>query len=234
MGTLAIIRAFNEQQTVADVVCEVRHHLPGASLLVVDDGSTDLTAERAAATGARVLSLGRNTGMGGAAQAGYRVARDEGFDVAVQVDGDGQHPGAAAAAVVEGLRGHDICVGSRFLDEEGHLSSFGRRTATRVASRWVSRAVDQPLSDVTSGLRACGPRAIALFAARYPCDYVEVESLLLAGRRGLRVAEVPVAMRPRQAGRSSIGSAQSVVYGARTVIGVAMALSTRRPAGQAA
>ena len=230
--TLAIVRALNEQGTVGAVVADVRDHIPGCVVVVVDDGSTDATAARARAAGARVVSLPFNLGMGGAAQTGYRIARDEGFDAAVQVDGDGQHPGSEAARVLDALRGggHDLVVGSRFLEGCGHLSTPARRVGIRVASHLLSAVMGRRVTDATSGLRAVGPRGIALFARSYPCDYVEVEALILAARQGLRVAEVPVTMRARRDGRSTIRPAQALVYGARVAVGAASLAATRRVA----
>lgn len=235
-GTLAIIRAFNEQATVAHVVADVRLHLPQADVVVIDDGSTDATAARARGAGARVVSLPVNLGMGGAAQTGYRIARDEGHVVAVQVDGDGQHPGREAARLVDVLCQEqcDLVVGSRFATAGGDRSTPARRAGIHVASRLLSAATGQRFTDVTSGLRAVGPRGIALFATRYPCDYVEVEALFLAARHGLRIAEVPVMMRSRVAGRSTIGPMHSAVYGVRMAWGVAALMADRRALAKAA
>lgn len=233
---LAIIRAFNEQDTVARVVADVRLHIPYADVVVIDDGSTDDTARRARASAARVVSLPVNLGMGGAAQTGYRIAHAEGYDTAVQVDGDGQHPGHEAARTVAALAaaGVDLMVGSRFAGTDGYRSTTARRFGTRVASRLLSVATGQRFTDVTSGLRAVGPRGIALFAERYPCDYVEAEALFLAARHGLAIAELPVTMRPRTCGRSSIRPMQSAVYGMRMAWGVAALMADRRVPARAA
>lgn len=231
MRVLAIVRAYNEQETVADVVEDVRRHVPQAQIVVIDDGSADDTAARAARTGARVVRLPFNLGMGGAAQTGYLMAQREGFDIAVQVDGDGQHPGCEVARVVEALQaadGVDMVVGSRFATPGGDRSTPLRRWGIRLLSRLLTRLLGQTVTDATSGLRAVGPRGIALFARRYPCDYVEVESLLLAARHGLVVREVAVTMLPRQTGRSTIGAAQTAVYGLRVALGVAVVVAGRR------
>lgn len=230
--TLAIVRALNEERTVGDVVADVRAHIPGCVVVVVDDGSTDATAPRARAAGARVVSLPFNLGMGGAAQTGYRIARDEGFDAAVQVDGDGQHPGSEAARVLGALLEgpHDLVVGSRFLEGRGDLSTPARRWGIRIASHLLSAVMGRRVTDATSGLRAVGRRGIALYARSYPCDYVEVEALILAARDGMRVAEVPVTMRAREQGRSTIRPAHALVYGARVAVGAASLAVTRRAA----
>ncbi len=236
MRILVIVRALNEGDVVGQVVRGVRRALPDADVLVVDDGSTDATAAHARDAGARVVSLPFNLGMGGAVQTGYRLARDEGYDVALQMDGDGQHPAAAAVRVVETLLagGADMVVGSRFAGAGGYRSSLLRRGGIRVVSRVLSAVAGCTITDATSGLRAVRAPAVALFAERYPHDYVELESLLLVLSRGLRVAEVPVRMEPRRAGRSTITPARSAAYGVRVALGLAVAFAGRRAARQAA
>ncbi|MFN8109100.1 MAG: glycosyltransferase family 2 protein [Thermoleophilia bacterium] len=228
MKVLAIVRALNEQATVGAVVCELRAALPEAEILVVDDGSTDATAAVAALAGARVERLPRNVGMCAAAQHGYRVALREGFDAAVQVDGDGQHRGRDAAALVAALTRLEVSVvvGSRFLVHvtDGDRSTLPRRLGNRVLSRGITALSGQRVTDATSGLRAVDRTGIAVFAAEYPRDDVEAQALLVALRHGLRMAEVPVVMRARRAGRSSITPARSARYGwraARNLAGLA-------------
>ncbi len=213
---LAIVPALNEERTIAQVVGEIRSYDPRLEIVVVDDGSTDRTAEVARAAGARVLQLPFNLGIGGAVQTGFRYARENDFDFAVRVDGDGQHDPAQLGAIVEPvLRGEaDIVVGSRYLSAsgDGYRSSVPRRMGIRILAWVVSKLTGQRISDPTSGFQALNRKAIALFAADYPHDYPEVEALVLLLRHRLRLQEVPIVMRPRTAGRSSIQTLSSAYY----------------------
>jgi len=216
MRTIALVPALNEEETIAGVVRELRAFDPDVEILVIDDGSNDHTAAIARAAGARVLRLPFNLGIGGAVQTGFRYAFENGFDLAVRVDGDGQHDPSQLAAVVDPvLRGEtDIAVGSRYLAPraEGYRSSATRRLGIRILARVVSLLTRQRITDPTSGFQALNGKAIALFAADYPHDYPEVEALVLVKRHRLRLLEVPIAMRPRAAGSSSIRTLSSVYY----------------------
>ena len=216
MRTIALVPALNEEGTIADVVRELRAFDADIEILVIDDGSHDRTGEFARAAGARVLRLPFNLGIGGAVQTGFRYAFENDFDLAVRVDGDGQHDPSQLAAVVEPvLRGAtDIAVGSRYLAAraEGYRSSATRRLGIRILARVVSLLTRQRITDPTSGFQALNGKAIALFAADYPHDYPEVEALVLVKRHRLRLLEVPIAMRPRAAGSSSIRTLSSVYY----------------------
>jgi glycosyltransferase involved in cell wall biosynthesis len=214
--TIAIVPALNEGGTIASVVEELHAFDPELAVIVVDDGSIDRTAEAARAAGAVVLRLPFNLGIGGAVQTGFRYAYENGFDVAVRVDGDGQHDPSQLAAVVEPvLRGEtDIAVGSRYLGARsaGSRSSVTRRFGIRILARVVSLLTRQRITDPTSGFQALNRKAISLFAADYPHDYPEVEAIVLVERHRLRLLEVPIAMRPRTTGRSSIRTMSSVYY----------------------
>jgi glycosyltransferase involved in cell wall biosynthesis len=216
MRAVAIVPAFNEERAIAQVVGEIRAYDPQLEIVVVDDGSTDRTAEVARAAGARVLRLPFNLGIGGAVQTGFRYAHENGFELAVRIDGDGQHDPAQLSAVVEPvLRGEaDIVVGSRYLSPggDGYRSSVPRRMGIRILAGVVSRLTGQRITDPTSGFQALNRKAISLFAADYPHDYPEVEALVLLLRHRLRLREVPIEMRPRAAGRSSIQTLSSGYY----------------------
>lgn len=228
---LVVIPAYNEEPTVGDVVRQVLEAGP-YDPLVVDDGSRDGTARAARAAGARVLSLPTNLGIGGAVQTGLRYARAMGYPVAVQVDADGQHDPAEIGRLVAALEagGWDVAVGSRFLGRGDYRPPPMRAAGMAVFRRLVNWAVGQDIRDTTSGFRAFSRRAIELFAACYPVDYPEVEALVLAHRSGLRVTEVPVRMRPRQAGRSSITPLRSAFYMAKVSLAIAFHLLHRPPA----
>ena len=216
MRAIALVPALNEEGTIASVVAELRAYDAELEILVIDDGSHDRTAEIARAAGARVLRLPFNLGIGGAVQTGFRYAFENDFDLAVRVDGDGQHDASQLAAVVDPvLRGDtDIAVGSRYLGTraDGYRSSTTRRLGIRILARVVSLLTREPITDPTSGFQALNRKAIALFAADYPHDYPEVEAIVLVRRHRLRLLEVPIAMRPRVLGRSSIRTLASVYY----------------------
>jgi len=203
--------------------------------VVIDDGSTDRTSQVAAAAGARVVQLPKNLGIGGAVQTGLRLAWREGFSCAVQIDGDGQHPPPELSKLFAAFRGSptpDLVVGTRYGDDrQGFQSTLLRRLGSGWL-RWVLRVVaGVRSSDPTSGYRLYGPRALALFERAYPYDYPEPESLAMARAAGLNIVEVPVVMRARTAGASSIRSWRTAYYMLKVSIAVALcyARSVRRP-----
>jgi len=227
---LAIVPAFNERAAIASVVQELTA-LSWLDVVVIDDGSGDGTAAEAARAGARVITLPFNLGIGTAVQTGYLIAQDARYDVAVQVDGDGQHPPSEIASLVAALQSGeaDLIIGSRFLVPGAFRSTRGRRLGIVVLARLVSLAVRQRITDSTSGFRAAGPRAISLFAAAYPHDYPEVESVVVAHRAGLRILEIPIQMHERRGGRSSITPLRAGYYMIKVSMAIAMVL-LRRPA----
>jgi glycosyltransferase involved in cell wall biosynthesis len=225
---LAIVPALNEEEVVGRVVSELRS-LAGVDVIVINDGSIDRTAAVASQAGARVVSLPFNLGIGAAVQTGYLAALEGGYDLAVQVDGDGQHPAAAVPRLTAALtdRGADLVIGSRFLQQTDYRASRGRRVGISLFARLVSRLLRVDITDTTSGFRAAGPRAICLFAEAYPHDYPEVEAVVVAARAGLRVVEIPVDMRQRQAGRSSITPLRSAYYMIKVLLAVLMEMSRK-------
>jgi glycosyltransferase involved in cell wall biosynthesis len=211
---LAIVPAYNEVEAIETVIGELRSFDPELEIVVVDDGSQDGTAARAEELGVAVVRLPFNIGIGGAMQTGYQYARDRRFDLAIQVDGDGQHDPKEIAQLVEPiLRGEaDMAVGTRFAGERRYRPPFARRIGIQLFARVVSLIVRQRVTDTTSGFRAVNKKGIALFASDYPHDYPEVETTVLVHRHRLRMTEVPVAMRTRASGRSSITLFQSIYY----------------------
>jgi len=211
--TLILMPAYNEADCVRRVVTDIQRTLPDCDILVIDDGSVDGTA-RQVPPPARVVSLPFNLGIGGAMQTGYRFAHLHGYDVAVQVDADGQHPAEYVPTLVEALRREDadLVIGSRFLDQRSY-----RPPPSRMAGITILRAVlrvltGQAVTDCTSGFRAAGPRAIAAFAYWYPDDYPEPEVILLLERAGYKVTEAAVEMHPRTTGTTSISLLAGVFY----------------------
>jgi glycosyltransferase involved in cell wall biosynthesis len=226
---IAIVPALNEEVTVGRVIDEIRDFDPGFDIVVVDDGSTDRTAGVAADRGAHVLRLPFNLGIGGAMQTGYRFAFEHGHDVAVQIDGDGQHdPSQLPAILAPVLSGEvDVCVGSRFTGTGGYRSSFARRVGIKIFARVVSAVVRQKVTDTTSGFRAVNRKGIALFAADYPHDYPEVEATVLLVKHKLRLMEVPVEMRERGGGASSITALRSIYYMTKVLLAIFVGLFRR-------
>jgi hypothetical protein len=234
-SNLAIVPAYNEEGSIARVVADLHRHAPEFDVLVVDDGSTDHTTKEARAAGARVVRLPFNVGIGGAVQTGYRYALEHDYDFAVQVDGDGQHDARYIDVLMRTLREqHDIdmVTGSRFLERErdAERSTFCRRLGIRIFARVLSVIVRQPVTDPTSGFRMVGRRGIELFARDYPHDYPEVEAVLLVHSHRLRSTEVPVRMRPRVTGVSSIGASHSVYYMIKVLLAIFVGLFRARPA----
>jgi glycosyltransferase involved in cell wall biosynthesis len=232
---LAIVPAYNEEGAVGATVAEIHAHAPGFDVLVVDDGSTDATSRLAVEAGARVLRLPFNLGIGGAVQSGYQFALERNYDIAVQVDGDGQHDPRCLPELLEHLRMRpdlNMITGSRFLaaDGDGYRSSASRRLGIRIFSRILSLVVGRPVTDPTSGLRMTDRRGIELFAHDYPHDYPEVEAVLLVHAHRLVGGEYPVRMRARETGRSSINAGQSAFYMVKVLLAVFVGLLRARPA----
>jgi glycosyltransferase involved in cell wall biosynthesis len=226
---IAIVPALNEQETVGRVIDEMRAFDSGFDIVVVDDGSTDRTAGAAADLGAHVLRLPFNLGIGGAMQTGFRFAFEQGYDIAVQIDGDGQHdPSQLPKIVGPVLAGEaDLCVGSRFTGDGAYRSSFVRRIGIKIFASVVSAVVRQKVTDTTSGFRAVNRKGIALFAADYPHDYPEVEATVMCVKHKLRLKEVPVEMRERGGGASSITALRSVYYMTKVLLAIFVGLFRR-------
>jgi glycosyltransferase involved in cell wall biosynthesis len=197
--------------------------------VVVSDGSADRTAEVAAEHGAHVIRLPFNLGIGGAVQTGFRYAWEQGYELVVRVDGDGQHdPGELGRVLEPVLAGEaDIVVGSRFAGDSAYRSSGARRIGIRILAWVVSAIARQRVTDTTSGFQALNRRAIRLFAADYPHDYPEVEGIVMVVRHRLRLREVAVSMRAREHGRSSIGALASVYYMAKVLLALFVGLFRR-------
>ena len=215
---LVIIPAYNEADNIEKVVREVNSvGVEGCRVipLVVDDGSRDDTAERARRAGAEVVMLPFNLGIGGAVQTGYRWADERGFDFAIQVDGDGQHDATYLPLLLKAILagGADFSVGSRFVEgTEGFRSSRLRRVGISFFVALIRLLTGLRCSDPTSGFRAVNRRLIRVFASHYPQDFPEPEAIVIARRLGAKIVDVPVAMRPRKFGKSTIGKLKSPYY----------------------
>ena len=228
---LVIIPAYNEEGSVGKVVEEVKQYLLGVDALVVNDGSPDHTSQKAEASGAIVLNLPFNLGIGGAMQAGYKYAFEKGYEIAIQVDGDGQHDPGAIPKLLKVLEEKevDMVIGSRFIGDSEFKSSMMRRVGISIFSRVISLIVGQKITDPTSGFRAANRKAIRLFSTDYPQDYPEPEVLVLLHQCGLKMAEVPILMNERYAGESSITKIRSIYYMVKVLLAIFVDCFKKQP-----
>ncbi len=219
---LILIPALNEEASVGGVVREVREVLPDTPILVVDDCSEDDTVQRARRAGAEVLELPHHLGLGGAVQAGYKLAFELGFDRVVRVDGDGQHDPREIPKLLEALdrESCEMVIGSRFAGQNGSHTGI-LRAAGIVFFRAVLRPIlGKTVHDPTSGFVAVNSTALALFSRSFPLEYPEIEALVVLQRKRFRFVEVPCRMRPRRAGRTSITPLKSIYYMVHVLLGV--------------
>ena len=229
---LIIIPAWNEQETLSTVIGEIKAKVHPADVLVVNDGSTDRTSEVAKGSGAIVLDLPFNLGVGGAMRAGYKFAFRNGYDRTVQLDADGQHDPGAVNVLIGCMTDEmaDVVIGARFAGVGTYTVKGPRRWSMRILSVVLSRVAGTHLTDTTSGFKACNRAAIRLFAADYPAEYLgdTVESLVIASRAGLRVRQVGVQMRDRAGGRPSHGPIKAGIFLLRAMFALVIALSRPR------
>lgn len=225
---LVIIPAYNERECILETVSKIK--ACGYDYIVVNDGSTDDTLALCRENGVNVLDLPQNLGIGGAVQAGHKYAQRFGYDIDVQVDGDGQHDPAYIPKLVELIKdGADLAIGSRFLVKtDGFQSTFMRRVGITWLSTWIKFFTGGIVTDPTSGFRACNRRAINLFCKNYPDDYPEPESIAHAMKLGLSVKEASVEMLERQGGKSSISAFNSIYYMIKVSLAIMMTCWTHR------
>ena len=211
---LIIIPAYNEAENIEKVVDNIIENYPQYDYVIVNDGSTDATLSKCEERNYKYLDLPINLGIGGAVQAGYIYAFKNGYDIAVQMDGDGQHDIAYLEKVLQPLlmEEADVVIGSRFLEKEGFQSSQSRRIGIGILSLLIKLTTGRRIKDVTSGYRAVNKRFIQIFSADYPTDYPEPEAIITAIMNRGKVMEVPVQMKAREGGTSSINFRKSVYY----------------------
>jgi glycosyltransferase involved in cell wall biosynthesis len=225
-GTLIVLPAFNESESLPGVIDEIRRHQPHADVLVVDDGSTDGTSDVARGLGVQTVTMPFNVGVGGAMRAGLQYGRRRGYAAVVQCDADGQHPPESVAALVKGLDEADIVIGARFAGIGEYEARGPRMWAMRLLAWTFSRIHHTELTDVTSGFRAFGPRAIEVLSTQMPPEYLgdTVEALVIARENGLVVRQAPVAMRRRRGGAASHGPFKATVFLLRAILMLALSL----------
>jgi len=220
---LVIVPAYNEEGAVGAVVREVKEQVPGVAVLVIDDCSQDATVAKAREAGAEVLALPHHLGLGGAVQAGYKLAFELGFGYVIRVDGDGQHDARDIPRILAKLKesGAEMVIGARMGREREQWRGRRLRALGTYFFRMVLRPIlGKPVHDPTSGFVGVNRRALALFAASFPLEYPEIEALVVLQRRNFRFEEVPCQMRPRKTGRSSITALKSFSYITHVLLGV--------------
>ena len=229
MKILVIIPAYNEAENIRGVILSVKKEVPHADVIVINDGSSDATSQVAKGLGVRVVDLPYNMGIGAAMQTGYIYAAVNGYDIAVQVDGDGQHPPdqiqKVISPVIEGKA--DIAIGSRFLGEGEYVPSLARSVGIKTFSLMLSLITGQKVTDPTSGFRAVNKDVIKFFARNYPEDYPEVEAVVLLHKAGFRIMEAPVRMEARVWGKSSITYVRALYYMVKVSLAVLIDLMKR-------
>lgn len=227
---LLVVPAWNEAQSLPVFLVELRAACPHYHILVVNDGSSDATTTVAKAYNATVIDLPCNLGVGGAVQTGFLYAQRLGYDIVVRLDADGQHPPEEVARLIHALdeTGADVVIGSRFLERKGYRSSYWRRSGIRWLGLLIRFFTRQHITDATSGFWACRRDAIAFLAVHYPQGYPEPEGVILLLRNGFRIQEVPIKMRDRQAGQSSIRGLKPIFYMLKVTLAILVAV-LRRP-----
>ena len=218
---IVIIPAFNEEKNLPNVLSELKEYDPSLSIVVVDDGSTDRTAQVARKLHVNVLELPFNLGIGGAVQTGLKYAYKNGFEIAIQVDADGQHIASEIEKLLGALQeGYDVVIGSRFIEESNYHSSLMRNVGIKIIALVNSFILGKKITDNTSGFRAFNRRAISFLSRHYPVDYPEPETIIILGRSGFRMKEVPVKMRQRLSGESSIGTIASIYFMIKVLLAI--------------
>jgi len=224
MKKIAIIPAFNEEKNIEKVILSVKQWQPDFDIVVINDGSVDLTSKVARQTKqAVVIDLPANIGIGGAVQTGFIYSRRKNYDLTVQIDGDGQHDAAEIEKLIEPIltRKADMVIGSRFLSQSKYKGTIWRRLGIKIFTLLNLIFLREKITDSTSGFRAFNRRAIEILSQDYPDDFPEPEIIFFLKKKGLKVMEVPVSMNFRQAGRSSLTLFKSIYY----MIKVTLAIS---------
>jgi len=220
---IAIIPAYNESKNIANVLSDIYNCQIKMDPVVIDDGSSDGTAEIARQEGAEVIPLPFNLGIGGAVQTGFKYAKREGYDIAVQIDADGQHIPEQVAALINPIVNEeaDVVIGSRYLNKNrSYNTPVSRRIGMVIFSFVNSLIIKQKITDNTSGFRAYNSDAIEFLSRNYPLDYPEVEAVAVLGKNNFRIVEVPVQMRRRNSGESSITPVKSIYYMIKVLLGI--------------
>ena len=231
---LIIVPALNESGNISRTIADIKKQNLSVDIVVIDDGSTDATAQEALAAGVKVISLPFNLGIGGAVQTGFQYAWQYGYDIAVQMDGDGQHEasflGKLIAPILENQA--DLVIGSRFIEDDGGFkSSFTRRVGIHFFVHLINMLTGLNITDPTSGFRAHNRKVIEMFAQDYPQDFPEPEAIVVAKCLGARISETAVMMRKREGGQSSIRQLKSLYYMLKVTFAICLH-TIRSPGGR--
>lgn len=214
MKVLGIVPCYNEEENIQSLITELLNYSDVLDFIIINDHSTDTTAYICEKNKVNIINLPCNLGIGGAVQTGYIYANKFNYDIAIQIDGDGQHDPSyirdLIAPIIDGKS--DFVIGSRFIKKEGFQSSITRRMGIVYFTKLLKLLSKQQVTDPTSGFRACNKEIINLFSSNYPTDYPEPESIMALSRSGYKIAEIPVEMRERTGGVSSINPLRSIYY----------------------
>lgn len=224
MKTLVIIPAYNEEGAIVETICNLKKNCPEVDYVIVNDCSKDKTLEICKKNNFNVINLPVNLGIGGAVQTGYRYAYENDYDVAIQMDADGQHdPKYISQLVTKIEEGNDFVIGSRFLEKEGFQSTFIRRMGINLYAGIIKLLTKKKITDTTSGYRAAGKKIIAVYARNYPVDYPEPETNAFIAKNNFKIVEIPMKMKQRDSGVSSITPIKSIYYAVKVGLAVILA-----------
>lgn len=226
---LLVIPAYNEKENLPKLLAKIDAESADYDILVINDCSTDNTEKIMRNGNHDMINLPINLGIGGAVQTGFKYARLHGYDIVIQLDGDGQHNPEYIKGMVEKINeGFNVCIGSRFIDKKGYQSTNIRRVGIRFFRLLLKILTGHSFTDPTSGFRAFDKQAIEYFSRIYPADYAEPESIIMLVKKKMTIAEIPVIMNRREKGRSSIGSGNSIYYGIKVTLAICIASLTKR------
>lgn len=224
MKVLVIIPAYNEEKTIESTVKKLMANTSGVDYVIINDCSTDNTLKVCQENGFNVLNLPVNLGIGGAVQTGYKYALENNYDIAIQMDADGQHDPKYISQLVDKIvEGNDFVIGSRFVKKEGFQSSVIRRVGIKLYSKIIKFFTKTLITDTTSGYRAANKDVIKIFSNSYPVDYPEPETNAIIAKAGYSIVEIPVIMKSREAGKSSITPKKSIYYALKVGLAVTLA-----------
>lgn len=227
---LVIMPAWNEEEAIGATIADLQAKAPWGDLVVINDGSTDRTAQVARQAGAFVIDLPYNMGVGAAMRTGYRYARRMDYDIAMQMDSDGQHPPEYIDTLIAGLDRADIVIGSRFAESDNYKVRGPRKWAMGLLSFLFTRISGEKFTDVTSGFRAVNRKGIQQYCEFFPAEYLgdTIDSTVMAIRSGCKVIQVPVEMRERQGGVPSSGPLKSAVYLVRSFFAFGISMTRKK------
>lgn len=224
MKTLVIIPAYNEEESIKNTVTNLKRYNPNIDYVIINDCSTDSTKQICKDNNFNVINLPINLGIGGAVQTGYKYAYENNYDIAIQIDADGQHDPKYIKDMIKGIEeGNDLVIGSRFIKKEGFQTSWIRRLGINLYSFIIKLLTHKEIKDTTSGYRAVDRKIIKLFSKNYPVDYPEPETDALIAKNNFKIKEIPMKMKERDGGKSSITPLKSIYYAIKVGLAVMLA-----------